>query len=462
MQVRNTVRVLGLLILLLIGCGNSNAGMFEWVMTLDTGNSATDIAADSQGNFYVLGRFEGTVDFNPRGHRHEVTAAAAEVYLACYGPDGRLKGVNTWGGRRGIVMGRSVTCSESQRAVYVTGYYCPDIDLDPGGSPAYWGPDDYTRHGYVARFDLDGRLIWFRKLEGIMQGQASGELETSSLAVDDKGNVYVSGNLISGGIDFGPGSGVTLMSDNSYGVFLAKCDRDGLFQWARFWPGGSSIEIVVDGSGNSFIAGFADTTVDLDPGEGTLIVECEDHSKRKSFLLCMDTDGSFKWGKSWDGFVFDVARSESGDLYTAGEGDMFLRKYSASGDLIWQMAGKEKYQGSSSQVGFWGDGNICAGGGFGGGYDPESAQASGHNSKDGFFLSFFDPEGNCLDSVVAEGEREREGIRAIGLTGFAYDGGTGMYVVVSNNGKSFSFSPHGPTVKKGDAFIYKLNLERME
>lgn len=106
---------------------------------------------------------------------------------------------------------------------------------------------------------------------------------------------------------------------------------------------------------------------------------------------------------------------------------------------------------------------LCVGGGFGGGgyQDPDSGETLyKYSSKDGIYLSFLDSNRNPVTFWVAIDERKNDSIRAIMPVDIAYDGRTRLYGLGHNNSKVFSVSPHGPTIKKGNMFVFKLNLER--
>ena len=96
-----------------------------------------------------------------------------------------------------------------------------------------------------------------------------------SIAVDDSGNVYTTGNF-EGRVDFDPGAGVSFLTalGTSYDAFVTKTDSSGNFIWAKQFSGisGSSgaTSIAVNGSGNICIAGNFAGTIDFDPGIATL------------------------------------------------------------------------------------------------------------------------------------------------------------------------------------------------
>ena len=95
--------------------------------------------------------------------------------------------------------------------------------------------------------------------------------EGRGVGVDGSGNVYVTG-WFWGTVDFDPGSGVDNHTSNGeHDVFLNKFDSSGAFNWARTW-GGSEWDdghgVAVEGSGNVYVTGYFQWTVDFDTGSG--------------------------------------------------------------------------------------------------------------------------------------------------------------------------------------------------
>ena len=92
-----------------------------------------------------------------------------------------------------------------------------------------------------------------------------------SVAVDNSGNVFVTGSFWDT-VDFDPGPGVdNHSSDGPDNIFLSKFDSSGNFVWARTWGGkwpDRGYSVAVDGSGNAYVTGVFDFTADFDPGPG--------------------------------------------------------------------------------------------------------------------------------------------------------------------------------------------------
>lgn len=82
---------------------------------------------------------------------------------------------------------------------------------------------------YVARLDSNGGVIW---AEGFADGKAT-VVAGSGLAVDNAGDVYLTGALLGKDVDFDPGTGTFTLSRTARvsNTFVAKLDVNGDFVW---------------------------------------------------------------------------------------------------------------------------------------------------------------------------------------------------------------------------------------
>jgi len=94
-----------------------------------------------------------------------------------------------------------------------------------------------------------------------------------STAIDASGNHFVLGTFASTNLDFDPGVGTTSRATTgSDDIYISKFDSSGDFVWMRQIGGtGSDVatSLAIDSSGNMYIGGRFQSTVDFDPGVGT-------------------------------------------------------------------------------------------------------------------------------------------------------------------------------------------------
>ncbi len=242
--------------------------------------------------------------------------------------------------------------------VYVTGYFDKTANFDPigsGGTLTATGGYDV----FLVKYDAGGNFVWAKGMGGNNNDNGQG------IAVDDTGNVYVTGNIGVGTAEFNPGgSGGSVTSAGSNDVFLAKYDAGGNFLWAKSM-GGTGAEdaraVAIDHAGNVYVTGgFKSATADFNPGgTGGSITLTGSTKNGDIFLAKYAKDGNFLWvnkmggagnnqgyGVAVDGtdnvYVtgaysataeFDPTGS-GGTLTAVGGNDIFLAKYDAGGNLI--------------------------------------------------------------------------------------------------------------------------------
>ncbi len=318
----------------------STSGVLQWFQqvggSLDDGGEK--VATDATGNCYLLGGFQGTVNF---GVTNLTSAGGYDIFIAKFDPTGLIRWVQQIGGTDadhagGIAVDAIGNC-------YVTGSFL--------GNPRFAttnlsGGSRYDV--FVAKYDTFGGFQWTRQAGGTNHDAAYG------VGVDAEGSCYISGSF------YGPASfgSITLhgIAERSSDIFVAKLDRNGVFQWAR--AAGQSNDdgssgLAVDSSGNCYVVG---TTVGAI--FGSLFVN--GHGREDAFVAKYDTDGIVEWVRLIGGPNYDygqaVAVDKAGNCYVSGDFqetadfggtnltsvgllDVFIAKYDRSGTLQWAQSG---------------------------------------------------------------------------------------------------------------------------
>jgi hypothetical protein len=385
-----------------------SSGTFVWARTW--GGSDEDssymVAVDGSGNVYVIGWFQGTVDFNPDPTAEDLHSSNGDYdfFLSKFDPSGTFVWACTWGGSEGgddsLESGSGVAV-DGLGNVYVAGYFVGIVDFDPGPGVDLHSSDFFDI--FLSKFDSSGTFMWARTWGG------SDPDLGSDVAVDGSGDVYVTG-WFWGPTDFDPGTGVDLHSSNGdYDIFLSKFDSSGTFVWSRTWGetyNDKGLGVAVDGSENVYVTGYF-----IPPSYHDNV-----------FLSKSDSLGTFMWARTWGwGEGYDVAVDGSGNVYVIGmfrglpadfdpdpievdlhssngAYDIFLSKFDSSGDYQWARTWGGIDIDYGRGVAVDGSGNVFVTGGFRGtsvdfNPDPIAEDLHSSNGDADAFLVKFKPDG---------------------------------------------------------------------
>ena len=262
-------------------------GDIVWLRRYDGPASGWDealaITVDDIGNVYVTGGSRGV-------------GTSSDFATIKYDPAGDTLWVRRYNGvADGWDFGHAITLDDFNN-VYVNGW--------SGSHPN----SDYA----TIKYDSNGNELWV----GIYNGPGSENDYSNDIAVDDYGNVYVTGR------SWGEGT--------QYDYATVKYTADGTEEWARRYNGPGNAEdiacgIALDGAGNVYVTGNAS-------GSGTY----DDY-----VTIRYSPDGDQIWVTAYDGpgNYYDVPQalkvSNSGDIYVTGRSsgnywDYATIKYSQS------------------------------------------------------------------------------------------------------------------------------------
>ena len=190
------------------------------------------------------------------------------------------------------------------------------------------------------------------------------ETDNAGVAVDSSDNIYITGTS-SGTNVFG----ASVTSGTTEDIFVVKLNSSGVVQWV-YTAGGTGRDrgrkIALDSSGNIYVVGYYQNTVDFGGGNVT------SNGNFDAFILKLNSSGTFQWVKSYGGSAGnDLGRDvvvdsndnvimlgtfrgtvnfDSGDgggvvNYTSNDYDVFLIELNSSG--IWQCVWNTENTGSA-------------------------------------------------------------------------------------------------------------------
>lgn len=321
-----------------------NAQSPTWLWAKSAGNSSYDYAqsvtADSLGNSYVTGYFNTSISFDV--NHTLVSNGSSDLYLVKYDPAGNVIWAKSAGGDD-LDASNSVAVDKLGN-VYLTGYFKSSSLTFGSTTLVNAGGSIYDL--FLVKYDAGGNVLWAESSGG------TGDDRGYSIAVDDPGNIYLAGYFLSPTLTIGT---TTLTNRGFSDIFIAKYTTDGDALWVDS-PVGPGWEytygVAVDKSGNSFIAGKLNgNTLTFGP---FVLTKVANHDM---FIAKYSSSGQVLWAKnagiSGDNSSNFVAADISGNCYVAGRfggnsisfgtvtlpnagsGDVFLVKYDMTGNVLW-------------------------------------------------------------------------------------------------------------------------------
>jgi hypothetical protein len=192
-------------------------GSFMWAKHISRGSGVSlglSLIADVPGNTYVIGRFEGTADFDPGPGTITATANGFnDLFVVKYTSAGNLSWVKVLTGP-GSESGDDICIDPSGMYITLSGDFNGLFDFDPGtGSYIIDGGPMGLGSGFLCRLTNAGEFVWAGALEG------PGSASCFSVSTDGCNNLYVSGNF-SNTLDTEPGSNINMLTSNGDNDFF--------------------------------------------------------------------------------------------------------------------------------------------------------------------------------------------------------------------------------------------------
>ena len=353
---------------------SASAQIFRWVNR--AGGSGTDkgngIVADKTGNLYITGSFSTTAYF---GKDSLVSNGSTDAYIAKYNNSGHIIWVKDIGGS-GADEGNAIAI-DSLGYIYITGDFSGTVVFNSTTTLISKGKTD----AFIVKYDTSGNQQW-----AASQGGAGSD-DGNGIAVDNSGNVYVTGldngatislaKYTGAGVQswyktIGSGSfndGESVSVDDSANiyitgeyngyVFAGKYDNTGKQKWMKQGGDGSldyGYGITLDNNANVYITGeftttgttYVDKTQVTSQGQEDILLWKLSRGGVTSFVKTAggannDEGRGISIGNKGDiyitGFYNGTAKFDTGHLTGPTSDQIFIAKYNKAGNFEWAKKG---------------------------------------------------------------------------------------------------------------------------
>jgi len=239
------------------------------------------------------------------------------------GPSPALVWARSFGGRDGDTT-RGVAVDPHSETVFVTGYFQGGADFG-GGRITSSGRDVF-----LASYTRSGEHRWAKGF-----GTANNVFGDSgaAVAVGPTGDLFLTGDVGEGPVDFGGGALEAGRGD----VFVARFSGAGEHRWSHRWTdtyGGSGnygTTIAVDDAGTVCVGGGYSGAIDFGDGELEFIGDFN------PFVLLLDSAGTTRWARGATRGSGDFSTggratiASNGQVYLAGD---FMTRVSFGGNTL--------------------------------------------------------------------------------------------------------------------------------
>lgn len=362
-------------------------------------DNALAVAVDPVGNVYLTGEFfSSSLAFPGKTITMAGGTGNCDFFLVKLNPAGQaIWGIN--GGGSLTDRGYGVAL-DPQGNLFTTGHFFGQATFGSYVLNSSGNLDCFT-----AKLDTAGNYIWMK------EGKSVSQVSTRQMTIDPFGNVIIVGYYGSSTVDSVNFDGLKIVTNGQRDIFVVKYNNDGVVQWGVTGGGLKSGEeakaVTADAAGNIYVTGIYNDTATF---SGTVL---NGRGGSEIFIAKYTPTGQLSWVKSAGGAKEDegsaIALDGQGNLYVSGrfdsaaffgttlvtsiEGyDAYLAKYDTSGNLLWVVTGGGAGQDYLNYIECDADGNILGIGNFttAATFGPYNLTAVG--SEDVFFIKY-NPQG---------------------------------------------------------------------
>ncbi|MDP3555990.1 MAG: T9SS type A sorting domain-containing protein [Bacteroidota bacterium] len=340
----------------------NSSGALVWAHVHEgSGTSVgSNIRIDASNNVYLTGNFNGDIDFDPSVSTTSLTSVA-DIFIAKYTSAGTFTWAKGIGGGSAIAVNSNNMHVNAAGDIFIAGDFDGVVDFDASAATYTLAAGISNNDGYLLKYDNAGNFSWVNHIGNSLDNDVA-----YGVSEDASGNVFVTG-AITDVIDFDPSAATaTLVSVGQEDIYIAKYSSTGNYIWAKSFGGANKDQgyrIKLTSAGDVLITGnLQSPVVNFDP-IGTYTLSKVGTGTNDSYIAKYSgSNGNFLWAKCTGGvgdlIAYNITLDSQDNIYLCGaftdtvdldysltgtvnytavtvsSSDIFLSKYSPSGDFI--------------------------------------------------------------------------------------------------------------------------------
>jgi hypothetical protein len=302
----------------------TSTGNFVWAKRIGTTTDevASDVITDASSNIYIVGNFNGTVDFDPNAGSFFLTSAGnSDCFMFKLTSGGGLLWAKNMGGTQADWV-TAIDIDLATSDLYITGTFQGAGDFNPSASTntlTLYGAQDI----FIGKYDVNGNYVWATSMGGSL-GDYAGDIKVNAANT----SVFTTGQFSGTGADMSPNCSCGLV--NSLGgsdIYVVKLSAAAAGFQALAIMGGTSSEsgqgITLDAADNVYVSGQFNGACDMDPGPLTNALGSVGGAD--AFITKLSSALNYVYAKQIGGLnsqsAVEVVLDPLGNIYTTGSFD---------------------------------------------------------------------------------------------------------------------------------------------
>ncbi|HLG35807.1 MAG TPA: SBBP repeat-containing protein [Bacteroidia bacterium] len=279
-------------------------GNFVWAKQMGgtVDDNGLSIAVDAYANVYTSGTYKDTADFDPNAGTFNLSSAGQEdIFVSKLDSGGNFTWAKSIGDIYRDFSAALVLAANSD--IYLTGRFEDTVDFDPGSgifnliSAGGWDI-------FVSKLDSAGNFAWAKASGGADYDRGN------AIALNNSGNVYVTGYFNSPSINFGSDTLINADSSGSVSeIFIVKIDTTDIItgtndastslSMTSIFPNPATTEVTINFGKEGWcdvrvwnVLGeqVKDLTLTLSKGEGTATIDVSELMPGIYFVVVRDEE----------------------------------------------------------------------------------------------------------------------------------------------------------------------------